>query len=286
MIIDSHTHAWPRWPYQPPVPDSEERGRVEQLLHEMDIHGVDKAVLICARIEHNPDNNDYAAQCVKQYPDRLIQFADVDCSWTETYHTPGAADRLKSAAGRYALKGYTHYLKEDDDGSWFFSDEGERFLEMTAELGLIASIALGSHQQPVLQKLAARFPSVPFLCHHMGGARAGEAAPYPQLKQVLASAKVPNIYVKLSGFAYVSQVSWDYPYSDTHWIVRALYEHFGPGRLCWGSDYPVVRRFMTYQHALEAFRRHCVFVPVSDKTEILGGTLGRLLGSAGVSTGS
>ena len=36
MILDSHTHAWPRWPYQPPVPDDESRGKVEQLLHEMD----------------------------------------------------------------------------------------------------------------------------------------------------------------------------------------------------------------------------------------------------------
>ena len=37
MIIDSHTHAWPRWPYQPPVPDDESRGKIEQLLHEMDL---------------------------------------------------------------------------------------------------------------------------------------------------------------------------------------------------------------------------------------------------------
>ncbi len=61
MIIDSHTRAWARWPYQPPVPDDKSRGNVEQLLHEMDLHDVDKAVLICARIERNPDNNDYAS---------------------------------------------------------------------------------------------------------------------------------------------------------------------------------------------------------------------------------
>lgn len=274
MLIDSHTHAWPRWPYQPPVPDDESRGRVEQLLHEMDLHNVDRAVLICARIDRNADNNDYVAQCVKRYPERLIQFADVDCSWTDTYHTPGAAERLKTAAKTYSLKGYTHYLRGDDDGSWFFSAEGQRFFQTTAELGLIASIAMGGHQHAPLQKLAAQFPTVPFLCHHMAGARVGKDA---QFKQVLASAKVPNIYVKMSGFAYVSEVPWDYPYPDTHQIVRALYEHFGPARLCWGSDYPVVRSFMTYQHALEAFRWHCTFIPEADKAQILGGTLQGLL---------
>ncbi len=277
MIIDSHTHAWHRWPYQPPVPDDESRGTVEQLLHEMDRHHVDKAVIICARIDRNPDNNDYAADCVKRYPDRLIQFADVDCAWTETYHTDGAADRLKAAAETYNLSGYTHYLRGDDDGSWFFSDEGQRFFETTTELGLIASIAMGSQHHAPLRKLAEQFPTVPFLCHHMAGARATEEPPYPQLKEILASAKVQNIYVKMSGFAYVSQISWDYPYSDTHRIVQALYDNFGAGRLCWGSDYPVVRNFMTYQHSLEAFRTHCTFISEEDKVEILGGTLHRLL---------
>jgi predicted TIM-barrel fold metal-dependent hydrolase len=276
MVIDSHTHAWPRWPYQPPVPDGESRGNVEQLLHEMDTHGVDQAVLICARIDHNLDNNDYVAECVKRYPERLIQFADVDCSWTETYHTPGAADRLAMAADKYQLKGYTHYLKGDDDG-WFFSDEGQRFFQVTADRGLIASIAMGTQHQSALRKLAEQFPTVPFLCHHMGGARAGEEPPYPQLKEILASAKTPNIYIKMSGFGYVSQVPWGYPFSDTGWIVRSIYEHFGPDRLCWGSDYPVVRRYMTYQHALEAFRTHCTFIPEADKARILGDTLHRLL---------
>ena len=277
MIIDSHSHAWPRWPYQPPVPDSDSRGRIEQLLHEMDRHGVDQAVLVCARIDHNPDNNDYIFERSKQYPDRIIQFADVDCSWTDTYHTPGAADRLAAAADQYALKGYTHYFRGDDDGSWFFTDEGQRFFQTTADLGLISSLAMGPQLQAPLRELAAQFPSVTFLCHHMGGARAGEKPPYPNLNEILASAKVPNINIKMSGFGYVSQVPWGYPYSDTGWIVRALYEHFGPDRLCWGSDYPVVRSYMTYQHSLEAFRTHCTFIPDADKTKILGDSLHRLL---------
>lgn len=275
MIIDSHTHAWEYWPYKPPVPDLESRGRVEQLLWEMDRNGVDKAVLVCARIDHNPRNNDYVASCVKKYPDRLIQFADVDCSWTPTYHTPGAAQRLAEAVDKHQLKGYTHYLK--DDHEWFQSEEGLRFFEKTADLGLIASLALEPHWMPALRQLAERFPSVAFLCHHMAGARAGEEFPHPNLQEILKSAAVPNIYIKLSGFHYVSQVSWDYPCSDAFWVVRKLYEHYGPERLCWGSDYPVARFFMTYQHTLEAFRKHCTFVPEPHKEMILGRNLERLL---------
>jgi predicted TIM-barrel fold metal-dependent hydrolase len=277
MIIDSHTHAWLRWPYEPPVPDDESRGTVEQLLFEMDQCGVDQAVIVCAQIDHNPDNNAYIAEKIRRYPTRLHQFADVDCSWSTTYHTPGAADRLAQAAEQWPLKGFTHYVRGDDDGSWFLSEEGSRFFRKAEERKLIVSMAIGPQLQPVLRQVAERFPSVPFVCHHMAGARASESPPYPRLKEILASAKQPNIFIKMSGFAYVSQVDWDYPYSDTGWIVRALYEHFGPARLCWGSDYPVVRWYMTYRHALEAFRTHCPFIPEKDKAEILGGTLYRLL---------
>lgn len=279
MIIDSHTHAWDYWPYQPKVPDPESRGRVEQLLWEMDRFGVAQAVLVCARIEHNPRNNDYVAECVRRYPERLIQFADVDCSWTDTYHTPGAAGRLAEASERYGLKGFTHYLKSDYE--WFESGESQMFFAVAAEHRLIASLALHPGWMPALRKLAARFPTVPFLCHHMAGVKANEPEPKPQLEEVLRTAELPNVYLKLSGFHYVSGTAWDYPYPDTWEIVKRLYEAFGPKRLCWGSDYPVVRFNMTYQHSLEAFRKHCAFIPASEHAAILGGNLRRLLDAAG-----
>jgi predicted TIM-barrel fold metal-dependent hydrolase len=277
MIIDSHTHAWDHWPYEPPVPDPKSRGLVEQLLWEMDRNKVDRAVLVCARIEHNPHNNDYVAKCVAKYPDRLIQFADVDCSWTPTYHTPGAADRLEEAAKKYKLKGFTHYLK--GDYNWFESQDGLAFFAKAAELKLIASLALAPGWMPALRTLARRFPTIPFLCHHMAGTKVGDAA---GLAEVVASAEVPNIHIKLSGFHYVSATAWDYPQTDSHEVLKKLYDAYGPSRFCWGSDYPVVRFFVTYQHALEAFRTHCDFIPKADHAAILGGNLKRLLDKSGM----
>ena len=277
MIVDSHCHAWRRWPYQPPVPDFESRGLVEQLLFEMDAAGVDQAAVVCARIEHNPDDNDYVAECVRRYPGRLHQIADVDCSWTATYHTPGAADRLRETADRYQPAGFTHYVKGDDDGNWYLSDEGQAFFRVAEERRLIASIALVPRLQPVLRQVAERFPSVPFLVHHMGQPRAVEPPPYPVFKEILQSSATPNVYVKLSGFHYAAPVAWEYPYPDCAWLVRGLYEHFGPDRLCWGSDYPVVRRAMTYRQSLEAVRTHCPFIPPEHKARILGENLARLI---------
>ena len=280
MIIDSHCHAWTYWPYNPPVPDPESRGRVEQLLNEMELNGVDKAVIICAQIDHNPENNQYIAEVTAQHADRLYQFPDVDCSWSTTYHQPGAAERLRAIAERWPIKGFTHYLKHDDDGAWLYGEEGAAFFKVAADFNLIASIAGAPHHQPAIRKVAERFPTMPILCHHLAGVKAYEEPPHAGLQAVLASAQLPNIYIKFSGFAYCSSAKWEYPYSDTHWVIRSLYERFGPYRMCWGSDYPVVRFYMNYQHALEAFRTHCTFVPAADKAWILGKTLDGLLAKA------
>ena len=115
----------------------------------------------------------------------------------------------------------------------------------------------------------------------MSGLKANEGPPYKNLNQVLESANLQNIYLKLSGFVYLGgdDRKWDFPYSDTLWIYRAAYERFGT-RMVWGSDYPVVASKMTYRQSLEAFRTHCTFLSDAAKTEILGGTLQGLLNDA------
>lgn len=281
MIIDSHCHAWERWPYKPPVPDDRSRGKVEQLLHEMDLNGIDQAVIICAQIERNPRNNEYNAEQAARHEKRLHLFPDVDSSWSSSYHQPDAADRLRRIADRWpGIKGFTHYLKADDDGAWLHSAEGIAFFRAAAERRLIASIALRPQQHAALRRMAEQFPSLPILCHHLAGLRVPDSGG-PGLQEVLLSAKLPNIYLKFSGFAYCTRVDWDFPYTDTHAILRPLYETFGADRMCWGSDYPVVRFYMTYKHSLEAFRTHCRFVSEPDKKRILGDTLSELLGNAG-----
>ena len=277
MIIDSHCHGWTRWPYKPPVPDDTERGKIEQLINEMDLNGIDQALVVCAQIDHNPENNAYIAQQVERFPSRLHHVVDLDSEWSSTYHQVGADERLKKMVDQWPIKGFTHYLKPDDDGAWLYGHEGQKLFKAAAEHNLLASISCLPQQQPAIRRVAELFPSVRILCHHMGFVKADEGDAHEGLKQVLESANLPNIYIKLSGFAYATGINWNFPYADTHDIVRAEYEHFGPQRMCWGSDYPVVRFFMTYRQSLEAFRHHCSFVPAADQEWILGRTLAGLL---------
>jgi len=171
MIIDSHCHAWMYWPYEPPVPDPDSRGLASQLLNEMTLNGVSQAVVVCAQIEHNPQNNVYVASEVGNHPGVLHQLVDLDSEWSNTYHTPGAAQRLRAMAERWPICGFTHYLSPNDDGSWLISPDGLELLQTAADLNLIVSLSSNPDHQPAIRRAAERFPSVPFLIHHMGYVR-------------------------------------------------------------------------------------------------------------------
>jgi len=276
QLADSHAHAWRRWPYAPLVPDEDSRGRIEQLLYEMDTHGVTAVALVCAEIEENPDNNRYGASAAQRYPGRVYPFVDVDSVWTSTYHRPGAADRLRRAVEIYEPAGITHYVGVDNDG-WLASDEAEAFFRVAETERLVLSLAAGPAWQADLRHIARRHPSVPVLCHHLGVVDVREGLDGPGLREVLASAEVENIAVKASGFHYISRQGWDHPWPDALEVLRVLAETFGPKRLLWGSDFPASRRYTTYRQSLEAVRTHATFLDADARQAVLGENLLALL---------
>ena len=273
MVFDSHCHAWRRWPYSPLVPDEDSRGTIEQLVYELDANGVEQALVVCAGIENNPDNIDYAAFARERYPDRLHLVPDLDCWWSTTYHSPGGADRLRALDERYAPVGFTHYLAEDNDG-WLRSDEAEALFTLAGERQLLVSLGAGPTWHADLRDVAQRHPEVAVLCNSLGGAHAGDAA---GIAEVLASAAVPNIHLKVAGFHYCSAHGWNHPWPDAVALLERLAATYGPARLCWGSDFPASKRYCTYRQSLEVVRSHCPFFGQDDLRLVLGENLRGIL---------
>lgn len=285
VLVDAHCHVWRTWPYEVPVPDPRTRGAVEQLVFEMDANDVGHAALVCASLPGNRNNLAYADRCSQRYPRRFSIFADLDCPWHASYHRPGAANRLRKTAERYKLAGVTHYLGPQNDG-WLLSREADAVWAAAAGHGLIMSLSVGARWYADLGALAARYPSVPIFCHHLGNLRCehGEPGP-PGLQELLALANIPNVYIKVSGLYYVQQPvsEWGYnfPWPTALPVVRAIYGAFGPHRLVWGSDFPVARRHCTYRQALEVVRRYCTFFSSAEIRMVLGENMSALLDMAG-----
>ncbi|HEX4443969.1 MAG TPA: amidohydrolase family protein [Galbitalea sp.] len=280
MIVDAHTHVWPRWPYEPPVPDDETRGSYENLLFQLDAAGVDRAVLVNARITRSEDNNDYGARAVREHPDRFFHVVDLDGRWGPDYHQPGAAGRLRALVDTYRPVGVSHYLAAQNDG-WLRSPEGTAFFEVAAEHSLLVNFAAPPVWMPDLREVARSFPTVPLLVNHLGVVGLHPAGIDEALELVLDGGDLPNLLVKVSGYYYGAERPWDFPYADRMQIVRAFYESWGPARMIWASDWPSVLPHMSYRQSLEILREHADFLDPSDLDLILGDTLADILTARG-----
>lgn len=280
-LWDAHAHAWRLWPYDASVPDPEARGSADALLRELDAHGVERAVVVCARIGGgrdgagfaNADNNDYVAQAVRRHPDRLIAWVDVDSMWSDEHHAPGAARRLREALERAEARGFTHYVRETNDG-WLRGDDAGELFRTAAQLGVIASLSIGAEWFDDLEAVARANPTLPILIHHL-------SLPRPErrdadLAALTALAVRGNIGVKVSGLQHMSARGWDFPYRDVQPVLRRVLEAFGAERLYWGSDFPASRDLLTYRQAIEVVREHAGLT-AGDRAGILGGNLRRLL---------
>ncbi|WP_329005751.1 amidohydrolase [Kribbella sp. NBC_00709] len=276
MIVDAHTHVWPRWPYDPPVPDDTSRGSYHNLLHAMDSVGVDRALLINARITRSDDNNEYGAEAVTAYPDRFVHVVDLDGRWAPAYHIPGAADRLRVLVDRFRPAGVSRYLAPENDG-WLRSTEGRAVFEVAAQEGLFVNFACAPSWQEDLREVAREFPTVTILVNHLAGVTLWGGGVEEALAMTLSAEELPNLLVKVSGFAYGTDRPWEYPNRQALDVVRALHDSWGSHRLVWGSDWPSVTAHLSYRQSLEIVREHAPFIDPAVLPLVLGGNLERIL---------
>lgn len=279
--IDGHCHAWERWPYDAAARDSLVRGDGETLGNLMDEHGVSRAVVVSAGIGQantrtdNSKNNAYVARLVAGN-DRFSQLVDFDSFWQKTHHTVGAPDRLRALLDAYSPIGASHYVKGDDDG-WFESKEGDQTLELLSDAQMLFSVHLGPEWFGALEAIARRHEGLRFLIHHQAMLSPGRADAAAELKRFRDLATLPNIYVKASGFHYLSQQPWNYPHTDTHGVFRSIVDSYGPQRLVWGSDFPAGGRYITYKQSIELIRTQFADLGDAALADIYGGTMFRLL---------
>ena len=102
-----------------------------------------------------------------------------------------------------------------------------------------------------------------------------------ETKKLLALAKYPNVYVKVSELMILSP-SKKYPYRDTHKLVKEVYEAFGADRLLWGTGFPGATRAQadrpTLEEELALIRKEIPFFSDDDRAKILGKNAAKLWG--------
>lgn len=131
------------------------------------------------------------------------------------------------------------------------------------------------------QSILQRYPDLCLLVAHLGLPPRIVQAPSQQdartaLAPVLALARFPGVYVKLSGFYALVQPGYDYPCRAAWPYVEALLDTFTAKRLVWGSDFSPSLEWQSFPQTFGLFAL-MPFLNEADRLDIEGGNLQRLL---------
>jgi L-fuconolactonase len=282
-IVDAQVHTWlpqddPKYPWahghkphgwfeNEKTPDS-----IEQVIADMDEAGVGHA--IAAALTLYGADNSYLIDSARKYPDRVAAVARVD------WKSPRQKQRLETLMSEPAVIGI-RLAKRDDPDAWEADGEFGPMLAAAEELGVPVCGIPGKNTLFAWGRVAKRHPALRLIVDHLGLEAPPHTVPEPgpepfkELPNLLALAEYPNLYVKMTASAALSNEP--YPFRDIWPYVGKVVSEFGAERVMWGSDYNRVSPLHTYKQAIDWVQEADVF---DDKTreQVYSGTVRAVYG--------
>lgn len=271
-VIDAHLHVWDETAFgKDPGPmrvgySAQATASVELFMDYMDEAGVEKAVFIQPWFYHW--DNSYMTRCLRRYPDRFRAVCVIDP------RGPGAPAALR----HWRAQGVTGIRlrpfrdgESPSTGPWFGTEETMPLWEAIAGTGTIVCPLWAGTELTKLHGLLERFPSVRIVVDHLNNPVPAEGLQQPAFQALLDVARLPQVYLKLSGFHHWCRER--YPYRDGMPFVEAAVRAFGADRCMWGSDFPHVLAGCGYvrnRHLLS--RVATTFLSKAELEAVMGGT--------------
>lgn len=161
--------------------------------------------------------------------------------WTDLAagDAPAAIDRLGGTARLVAIRPMVQRLAAD----WYDDPLLDAGLAHLAQRGLVLEALVRPCHLPSLARLAARHPMLTIVIDHAAKpAIGGETADWAHDMRALADN--PRVSCKISGLP--TEIVDGKPDETMHGVIDDLMAMFGPDRLIWGSDWPVVTLRKSY----------------------------------------
>ncbi|GAA1512458.1 amidohydrolase family protein [Sphaerisporangium rubeum] len=192
---------------------------------------------------------------------------------------PGLADELAALTagpGGGLLRGIRHLVQGEPDPRWLARDDVREGLRRVAEAGLVYDLLVLPHQLPAAIETVRALPHLGFVLDHLAKPpiAAGELDPWAGLIRELAAE--PNVTAKVSGLMTEASPGWS---TEDMWpYVGVALEAFGPGRLMFGSDWPVCLLGGTltqWSETVTALLDRAGLTP-AERAAVFGGTAARV----------
>ncbi|QIY75109.1 amidohydrolase [Streptomyces sp. RLB1-33] len=276
MRVDAHHHVWDlavrdqEWIKGPELQPLRRDFGVADLVPQARAAGVDRTVLV------------QTITVPEETPEFLALAAESELiggvvGWTDLTR-PDVADelaRLRELPGGRHLKGIRHQVQGEPDPEWLLRADVRDGLAAVAEAGLVYDLVVLPHQLPACVLAAAGHPELTFVLDHLGKPPIATGALQPWVTAVRGLAALPNTVCKLSGMVTEADLAkWTVdelrPYADT------VLDAFGPGRLMFGSDWPVCTLAASYGQVVDVAEELTRGLGAEERAEIFGGTATRV----------
>jgi len=193
--------------------------------------------------------------------------------WTDFDAADGVA-RIDALAARTLLVGLRPMVQDIDDDDWLLGPALAPQLAAMARNRLVFDALVLPRHLPKLLQVIGRHPDLTFVLDHGGKPRiaAGEIATWQ--RDIALLAEHPNIVCKLSGL--VTEAAPDWQIADLRQAADHVLACFGPRRLLWGSDWPVVNLAGGYTRWFAAAGALLADLSPDEKADIFGGNAARI----------
>jgi L-fuconolactonase len=181
-----------------------------------------------------------------------------------------APGRIAALARNPLLKGLRPMLQDIADTDWILHPQIQPAIAALIDIGLRFDALVQPRHLPVLLQLCARHPSLPVVIDHGAKPAIAKNAWQPWADDIARVARETQALCKLSGLVTEAARAWRV--DDLRRYIDHLIVCFGPHRLMWGSDWPVVDLAGGYRSWREASETLLALLPVPDRDAILGGT--------------
>lgn len=245
MILDTHVHFWEYNPVRDAWIDAS-MGVLRRNFSPADLIGATQGLgvegFIAVQADPSVAETEFLLGLAAAHPEikGVVGWLNL-CS-------PLLGEQLEMYTLNPALKGLRHIVQAEPP-DYMDRADFRRGIGALASYSLTYDILVYSPQLEEAARLVRDFPEQAFVLDHLGkpNIREGRFAEWREGFEKLAAA--PNCHCKLSGL--VTEAAWNGWTADQlrPYLETAL-ECFGPGRLVYGSDWPVCQLAATYAQVL------------------------------------
>lgn len=278
-LIDAHLHLWELERHPQPWIDPGSMSEIDRdftasdAAGELGRHGIADAVVVQADNSLSETEDLIAAAAAGSVIRAVVGWVDL------LGDVPAQLARLRGPRGGEALVGVRHLAHLEPDPAWLLRPDVTTGVTAVAEAGLVVELVVRAHQLPVVTKLVDALPAASFVLDHLGKPPllAGGAELERWRTDLADLAQRPNVVAKVSGLALeADQRGWST--ASLRPAVDHALQTFGPDRLMFGSDWPLVRLTRGYTAWWEAYLQLTAALGVAEQKAIDHGTARRTYG--------